>query len=521
VSGDEAVAGVDLGTTGTRAAIYTVAGEPIAEATAPTPLRWSGPGRVEQEPDDFYAAATGALAQCVARAGIDPARVRGVAVSGQMAGILGVDAEHAPSTPYDSWLDTRCVHDVEVLDAELGDELCAVSGCPAMVNHGPKIRWWRRERPEAFAATAKWVTPGGYVAGRLTGLRGADAFIDRTYLHFTALADTSAARWSARLARAAGAEPEQLPRIVEPTTVIGELTGRAAADCGLRPGTPVAAGLGDTAAATLGAGVVRPGQLLDVAGTAAVLAGSATDFRPDIAHRTLITMRGAVPGQWVSLAYLSGGPLLGWLAELVLGAQAGEEGAATPQALERLSRDAAAVPPGADGLLFLPFLDGRLLPSEPHLRGSFVGLQRHHARGHLARAALEGVALEYAEYLTVLHELHPDRPFDEARVSGGGARSDVWNAIKASVLGVPCVSLRRSELGCWGAALAAAAACGLVSDMAAAAEAATPPARTFAPDTRAHALYRQLMPVRRDLVRATIASSRAVDAATCTQEVLA
>jgi xylulokinase len=270
----------------------------------------------------------------------------------------------------------------------------------------------------------------------------------------------------------------------------------------------VAAGLGDTAAATLGAGVVRPGQVLDVAGTAAVLAGSVSEFRPDVAHRMLITMRGAVPGQWVSLAYLTGGPLLGWLAELVLGAEAGAEGAATPETLDRLSREAEAIAPGADGLLCLPYLDGRVLPSDPLLRGSFVGLRRGHGRGHLARAALEGVALEYAEYLAVLRELHPDQRFDEARVTGGGARSACWNATKASALGVPYQCLPRAELGCWGAALVAAAAVGLVDDLAAAAEAATPPADRVEPDADARATYRRLGSIRRELVRATAAASR-------------
>jgi xylulokinase len=483
----EVVAGVDLGTTGTKAALYTPAGELLAEASEATPDAGG-----HQDADAFYAAATRTLAACAAR--VDPARVRAIAVAGQMAGVMGVDTEHRASTPYDSWLDTRCAPDVGALDAELGDELPALSGCPAMVNHAPKIRWWRRERPETFERTAKWVTPGGYVAGRLAGLPGHEAFMDVTYLHFSALADTRRGEWSERLAAAAGAEPRQLPRIVEPTTVVGELTQPAAAECGLRAGTPVAAGLGDTAAATLGAGVVRRGQVLDSAGTAAVLAGSVADFRPDVAHRTLITMRGAVPGQWVSLAYLTAGPLLGWLAELAF------EGS-----FDRLSRAAAEVPAGADGLLCLPYLDGRVLPSDPDARGAFIGLRREHGRGHLARAALEGVALEYAEYLAVLRELHPEQGFDEARVAGGGARSACWNAVKASALGVPYGTLPRGELGCWGAALVAAAAVELVDDLAGAAEAATPPADRIEPDAAAHEVYERLRPERERLAAAVAA----------------
>jgi xylulokinase len=177
----------------------------------------------------------------------------------------------------------------------------------------------------------------------------------------------------------------------------------------------------------------------------------------------------------------------------------------TPEALDRLSREAAAVPPGADGLLCLPYLDGRVLPNDPDARGVFAGLRRGHGRGHLARAALEGVALEYAEYLAVLRELHPEQGFDEARVAGGGARSGCWNAIKASALGVPYGRLARSELGCWGAALVAAAAVGLVDDLAGAAEAATPLADRVEPDPAAREVYERLRPVRRDLVAATAA----------------
>jgi len=505
------VVGVDLGTTGTKTGLYTVAGRLLAEATAETPLRWHGRARVDQDPGDFYEAAAATIAEVVRRSGADPASVRAIGLSGQMAGVLGIDRAWRPTTPYDSWLDTRCASEVERLEAEAGDEIAALSGCPPMVNHGSKIAWWRRHRPDAFAATAAWIPPAGYVAGRLAGLAGDAAYVDTSHLHFTGLADTEHARWSERLAALVGVAADRLPRIVAPATPIGELTGAAAADCGLRPGTVVAAGLGDTAAATLGAGVVRAGQLLDVAGTAAILAASADAFRPDVEHRTLITMRGAVPGQWVSLAYLSGGPLLGWLAELVLGHEAAADGTPATETFDRLCAAAEDVPAGAGGLLFLPYLDGRILPSEPALRGSFVGLHRRHRAPELTRAVLEGVALEYAEYLGILRGLHPGLRADEVRVSGGGARSRTWCAIKASALEAPYRRLERAELGCWGAALVGAAAAGLVDDLATAAERATPAGELIAPDPADSAAYRRLAPVRRELVDATARAGRALE----------
>jgi xylulokinase len=509
----ELLVGVDLGTTGTKAALYSAGGETLAETTADTPLRWHGPGRVDQDPDDFYAAATRAIRECLERADAAPDRVEAVGVTGQMAGVLGIDADWRPSTPYDSWLDLRCTPDVEALDRELGARLIELSGCPAMVNHGPKMRWWRRERPDAFAATAKFVVPSGYVAGRLAGLAAGDAFVDRSYLHFSGVADTRAGRWSEELAAAVGVPAEKLPRIVEPVSAVGAVCTEAAEQSGLREGTPVAAGLGDTAASVLGAGVVAPGQLLDVAGTAAVLSASGTEFVPDVEHRTLIVMRGALEGQWISLAYLSAGSLLEWVGETLW--DRGEEPAPGFDELARVAREA---PSGSAGLVFIPHVDGRLLPSRPQMRGAWAGLTRHHGRSHMVRSVLEGVAYEYAHYLRILRELHPELDLREVRVVGGGARSDTWNAIKASALGVPYVSLARGEFSCWGAALVAGKAVGLADDLAATAMAATEVERRFEPDDREHEVYARLAQVYSGLLEALDPAAEALAEAAAREE---
>ena len=473
--------GVDLGTTGTKAALYSREGEALAESTAETPLRWSGPGEVDQDPEDFYAAAVRAIRECLERSGSDAGSVAAIGVTGQMAGVLGIDGEWRPATPYDSWLDLRCSPDVAALDSELGSRLVEVSGCPAMVNHGPKMRWWRREHPETFDSVAKFVVPSGYVAGRLAGLAADEAFMDHSYLHFTGVADARGADWSEELAAAVGVPLEKLPRIVAPATLVGELRAEPARECGLLEGTPVAAGLGDTAAGVLGAGVVAPGQVLDVAGTAAVLSASGTEFVPDVENRTLIVMHGAVEGQWVSLAYLSAGDLLAWVGETLWEGEAPD--------FDELARVAHAAPAGSDGLIFTPHMDGRLLPSRPQMRGAWTGLSRHHSRSHLVRAVLEGVAYEYAEYLRVLGELHPELDLREVRVVGGGARSDTWNAIKASVLGVPYVRLDRGEFSCWGAALVAGRSVGVFGDLAEAATRASAGERRFEPDAADHQVY--------------------------------
>ena len=214
---------------------------------------------------------------------------------------------------------------------------------------------------------------------------------------------------------------------------------------------------------------------------------------PDPDGRTLIVMRGAVAGQWVSLAYLSGGALVPWLAGLLDAGEGGDD----PR-FAALVAAASELPPGADGLLFVPHLDGRLLPSDPTMRGAWVGLHREHGRAHLVRAVLESVAYEYAGYLRAVRELQPGFAPAGGRVVGGGARSSAWNAIKASVLGVELERLDREELSCWGAALVAGHAVGLVDDLAAAAERATGVAERHAPDPAAHDAYAALESVYRD-----------------------
>lgn len=504
----ELLIGVDLGTTGTKTALYEPGGETLATAVARTPLHWHGPGEVEQDPEDFVATATETIAACVAEAGADPGAIAAIGITGQMAGTMGIDDSWRPSTPYDSWLDLRCADDVEALDREVGDELVRLAGCPPMVNHAPKIRWRRRERPQEFAATAAFMPPSSFVAGRLAGLDSGEAFVDRSYLHFTGLAEAREGRWSELLADAVGVPLEKLPAIVEPATVIGELGADAAASCGLRPGVPVAAGLGDTAAGVLGAGVVRPGQLLDTAGTAAVFAISTAEHRPDVGDRTLIVMRGALPEQWIALSYLSGGGLLDWMSALFDGEELGEQ----PTDYEGLGAAAERAPAGAGELVFVPHLDGRLLPSQPAMRGAWVGLNRHHRRDHLTRSVLESVAYEYALYLRVMRTLHPELDAGDVRVIGGGARSEAWCRIKSSILGLPYVRLQRQEFSCWGAALVAGAAVGLFDDLAAAAEAGAAVRDSFTPDPESAEVYERMCAIYEGVVGALGGSSRALAA---------
>jgi xylulokinase len=281
------------------------------------------------------------------------------------------------------------------------------------------------------------------------------------------LSDAQAGTWSGALYRPLGVNPDKLARIVPPWEVIGEVTEHAAVDFELAPGTPIAAGAGDTAAGALGAGAVRPGMLLDTAGTAAVLAGCTDQFTPDEQNRALIVMRSVVPRLWNPLAYIAGGGLaLRWFRDEFFNNLRGERQSAENDLYSEMISCAEGVPPGAEGLFFSPHLGGRICPADPTMRGAWVGFSWKHTQSHFCRAVLESVAFEYAYYLSILRDLVPDLALIEARVIGGGARSPVWNQIKADVLGVPYQPLKRAEFATWGCALIAGYAVGLFTDLA-------------------------------------------------------
>ena len=254
--------------------------------------------------------------------------------------------------------------------------------------------------------------------------------------------------------------------------------------CGLRPGVTVIAGCGDTAASFLACGATREGIGVDVAGTASVFAATTRCFRPDVRRKVLSCGQAATPGLWHPYAYINGGGMnLEWFRAQVLEGR----GAAS---FEEMNRRAEAVAPADDLPLFIPHLGGRVSPGWPHLRGAWAGLSWSHSSGHLYRAMLEGVALEYALYRKVLLELNRSLELCELRVTGGGAKSAVWNRIKADALGVRIVQIARTEGAPLGAALLAAFGVGLVPDLDRAASRWIAAGRVTQPDRALAPYYR-------------------------------
>jgi len=484
--------GADIGTMGTKAAVFDTQGNLLASAYEESILHYPRPGWVEADPDNLYGSSVRTIQECVEKSGINPADVAALAFDGQMSGIGTVDDEWGTPTPYDSWLDTRCKPYIEMMKPH-AEQIVQISGGPPTYCHGPKILWWKHERPEAFERISKFVVPVAYVAGRMAGLKGDEAYVDYTHINFSSFGDIARSVWDAELCGLFDVPVEKLPRIVEPWQIIGQVTAAAAAECGLRQGTPIAAGCGDQAAGLLGAAMVEPGTVLDVAGTASVFSICVDRYVPDTVQKTLFTDRLVPPDLWYALAYINGGGMnLRWFRDQLAREEQAQAKAEGRDVYALLDQQAAQVPAGSDSLLFLPHLGGRVCPSEPDLRGSWLGFNWGHTKAHLFRAILEAVAYEYALYLGIEKSLLPDLDFREARVIGGGAVSKLWNQIKADVLGIPYVQLSRGEFAVLGSAIVAGYAVGVFNDLKATARQFVHPTTRVEPRPEYHEFYQPL-----------------------------
>ena len=485
--------GIDLGTAGTKTAIFDTEGNLIADAYEESKLHYPKPGWVEQDPEEIYGSAVRTIRACLEKSGVAAKDIAALACDGQMAGIGSVAEDWNTPTWYDSWLDTRCGPYIAQMRPHQ-DLIIAKTGGPPTYSHGAKILWWMHERPEVFKRIAKFVVPGGYVAGRMAGLRGGDAFMDYTYIHFTCLSDVQSATWSEELCALFEVPAQKLPRIVQPWEIIGRVTATAARQSGLLQGTPIAAGCGDQAAGMLGAAMVEPGLVFDVAGTASVLAICLPEFTPDIQHKTLFTARLVPPDLWYALAYINGGGLnLRWFRDEWASQEKSEAVRLGKGVYALLDEAAAAVPAGAEGLLFLPHLGGRVCPNDPDLRGLWLGFTWAHTKAHFYRSLLEGVAFEYAHYLDIERQLAPHLVLKEARVIGGGASSTLWNQIKADVLGLPYVQLNRQEFPVLGSAILAGYAVGVFDDLKETARRFTATTERIEPRPAWHEYYQPLV----------------------------
>ncbi|MDO5552161.1 MAG: FGGY family carbohydrate kinase [Planctomycetia bacterium] len=473
---------LDIGTQGTKCILFDESLSILASAFEPSILVSPKPGTVWQEADDLYGAVVRTISSVIREKNISPSDVAAIGLDGQMAGIMGIDVQGQACTCYDSWLDTRCAPYVKIMREKAGKRITELTGGPVTYTHGPKILWWKHEQPEVWAKIHKFVLPHAYLVGRMCGLSGEEATFDYTHLQYSGFGDNKNKTWSAELLREFDIDANKMARIVSPFDVVGVTTREFARQTGLIEGIPVVAGAGDTAASLLGAGVFEQGMMMDCAGTASVLCSVVDSFVPDLEHETLTMVRAAVDGLWYPLAYINGGGLcLRWFRDEFTG---------TPHMdYDQLEKEALDIPPGCEGLSFVPHFDGRVLPSNPHIKGGFIGLNWKHTRAHLYRAIMESIACEYRYYFDVTRTLYPRRSFEQLFAMGGGANSPLFNQIKADVLGLQITTCEMSDTSLIGSAVIAGTGVGLFSDCKEPIRRVAAPGRTFFPNSENYEIY--------------------------------
>lgn len=482
--------GLDIGTSGAKAVVVRDDGEVIATGTADYPISHPHPLWSEQEPADWWAGAQAALKTALDASGTSPDDVAGLGLTGQMHGAVFLDAADAVIRPAMLWNDGRTAIQCDEIEARVGlERLLAIAGNPALEGfQAPKILWLREHEPEAYARVRRVLLPKDYIRLLLTG----DAATDASDASGTLLLDLANRDWSDEILTALEIPRDWLPKVYEGPQVTGTLRDDVAAALGLSPGLPVVAGGGDNAAAAVGTGIVREGFVSSSVGTSGVIFAHTDTFIPDPSGR-LHAFCHAVPGKYhlMGVTLAAGGSMQWWRETL-------DDGSS----FDDLATAAAAVPPGAEGLLFLPYLSSERTPHrDPLARGTFFGLTTRHTKAHMTRALMEGVVFSLRESVDIMREL--GIAMDHARATGGGARGALWRELQADIYRMPVARTTTEEGPAYGAALLAGVGAGIYPDVEAASAKVALASERHEPDEARAVRYDAMFALYRDLYAAT------------------
>ncbi|HVG17857.1 MAG TPA: xylulokinase [Blastocatellia bacterium] len=435
--------GIDVSTTGAKSLIIDGDGKVLADATAPLAVSTPRPLWSEQDPESWWQAVVNSTREALARADIPGARVAAIGLTGQMHGLILLDERRAVLRPAILWNDQRCGAECDDIRAIFGKEnLVQVTGNDALTGFtAPKILWVQKNEPEIYSRVRHILLPKDYIRFKLTSTMA----MDKADGSGTMLFDLKARDWSDEVLAALNIPRDWLPRTYEGPEVTGRVSPEAAEITGLRAGVPVVAGGGDQAAQAVGVGAVESGIVALTLGTSGVVF-AATESPLIDAEGRLHAFCHSVPGRWhLMCVMLSAAGSLQWYRDSL----------APQTSFEDLVAEAADVPAGSKGLLFLPYLTGERTPyPDPLARAAMVGLTVRHGRAHMTRAVLEGVAFGLKDSFELIKGAGLGT-IEQVRVSGGGAKSLLWRQILADVLGVELVSVNTTEGAAYGAALLA------------------------------------------------------------------
>jgi xylulokinase len=461
--------GIDVSTTATKALLIDSTGQVIASAASEYPFETPRPLWSEQHPELWWDGAKKSIRTVLQKSAVDPSQIAAIGLTGQMHGLVLLDGAGQVLRPAILWNDQRTGAQCEQIHRRFGREkFIQITGNVALTGFtAPKILWVAQHEPQVYARTRHVLLPKDYLRYRLTG----EFAMDKADGAGTVLFDLQSRHWSAEVLTVLDIPAAWMPPTFEGPQFTGLVTPEAADATGLKASTPVAAGGGDQSAQAVGVGAVEPGVIALTVGTSGVVFATTPAALVEPEGR-LHAFCHAVPGMWHFMGVmLSAAGSLQWYRDTL----------APGMPFDDLLHEAASIPAGSEGLLFLPYLSGERTPHpDPLARGAFVGLTLRHGRGHLTRALLEGVAFGLKDSFTLIQAAGLSQ-IRQVRASGGGTKSPLWRQILADVLGTELITVNTTEGAAFGAALLAGVGAGNWPDVPSACRAAITISATVTP----------------------------------------
>ncbi len=486
--------GIDIGTSACKVAVFTPDGELLAQATHSYPTHYPRPGFVEQMPDDWWRAACAGVGQCLSAGGFDAGDIAAVGVDGHSWSCIPVDRDGRVLAADPIWMDTRSEAICTQLHERHGAQrLFSVCRNPLTANYTTgKLLWFKRHDPQLYARTHMFLQSNSYITLRLTGAFTHDMSSGYA-LHFF---DMARMRYDAPMCDLLGLDLEKIPPLFACDRVVGTVTAEAARACGLRAGTPVVAGAVDAMVMALGSGTVDVGCAQEQGGQAG---GMAIVTQSSAGDERLIIGPYVLPNTWILQGgMVGGGSAMRWFGqefgahERMLAEQAG-----TPF-FDELTRAAGDIPPGSDGLVFLPYLRGERSPLwDAHAKGVYFGISFATGKAHFMRALMEGCAFALRHNIETAEAA--GNPVGDMIAVGGSANSRLWTQIKADVTGKRIHVGGGDAIGCLGTAMIAGVGAGVYPDYLQAVRRTQRILRTHEPDAAAHARYAHTYGIYREL----------------------
>lgn len=491
----------DLGTTGNKATLYNAEGRLVSSAFYGYETEYARTGWAEQNPEDWWTAVCASTQTLLRQAGVRGDEIAAITFSGQMMGCAPLDAAAKPIRPAIIWADQRAVEQEAWLGERISPEdVYRITGHRLSASYSLcKILWIRDNQPDIYASTHRFMHAKDAIVARLTG----NFATEPTDASGMNLYDLEAGTWSERIIEAAELDPAKLPELRQSIDVVGYVLPQVAPEIGVVPGTPVVIGGGDGMCAAVGAGVVREGTAYNYVGSSSwiALATKQPIFDPD--YRTF-TWAHLVPGMFspCGTMQMAGGSYQ-WARDQLcsIEQQAAQSLGISPYELMNISAEKS--PPGANGLIFLPYLLGERSPRwNPRARGAFVGLTVRHTRADMVRAVLEGITMNLRVILDAFTA--QGAQISDMRVIGGGARGRFWNQMMADIYGIPVHRLAiLQEATSMGAAVAGGVGVGLYPDFSMS-ETMNEIAETFEPNPQSQSVYEQVYPIFEAAYRALV-----------------